>query len=245
MSYTETGVTLSHLVPHDAGVVVVVGNAHPDKVAQCYVNGDLVAWQSSPAPTWSCDLGPLSASDVVFLLAVDPAEGSTNFWAQAFADSDAGNRLYVRIPQTICPHRPGDRWRVYRGAADAAEATIEVFTGPIYPGGRHACGFGSHLGSGFGYDAHEAAGFGAGFGVGEFAFDCELLSWRSDAMGPGAYPVTVVGLDAAGNESAATTMSITLTTYARPAQNLTVAGYAPATDTLVLSFTESQDIQGG
>jgi len=154
-------------------------------------------------------------------------------------------RLRVRLPQTIAPYLPTDRWRVYRGGAGDAQADREVLTAPIYPGGRRACGFGSHLDSAFGYDAAGAAGLGATFGRGEFGFDCDLLTWTSEPLPPGTYPIRVTVLDAVGNESAALETTISLNTYARPARELAVDSYVAATDTLVLTFTLSEDIPHG
>jgi len=242
MSYTTTGITVLAASVEGGRLLIRVANAHADKVLQCYVNGILAAAQSAPESVWTCELAPLAATDLVALLAVDPAEAACNFWGAAFDGTLAANRLRVRLPQTIVPYRPSGRWRVYRGEAGDGEAELEAYTAPVYPGGRRACGFGAHLGSAFGYDGAGAAGLGATFGVGEFGFDCDLLTWTSKPLPPGTYPIRVTVLDAAGNESAALETTVSLNTYARPARGLAVDSYVAATDTVVLTFTPSEDI---
>ena len=69
-----------------------------------------------------------------------------------------------------------------------------------------------------------------------------MLRWTSEPLPPGAYPVTVTVTDAAGNESAATTGTVELETFPRPARDLAVTGYDKDTDTLTLSFTPSEDL---
>jgi len=243
MSYTETGITVLGTLPCEGGVILRLGSAHADKVLQCYVSGRLAAWQSAPAPEWTCRLSGVRGTDAIFLLAVDCAEARENYWPAAYPQPAAGNRLRVRLPQTIAPYLPTDRWRVYVGDAGAAEATRIAHEAPIYPGGRRACGFGRTFGQGgFGWDGADAAGFGRTFGVGEFGFDCGLLQWAGDPLPPGTYPVAVTVLDAAGNESPPTEFTVAIDTYPRPGRDLTIAGYTRATDTLELSFTPSEDL---
>ena len=69
-----------------------------------------------------------------------------------------------------------------------------------------------------------------------------MLIWRSEPLAPGAYPVKVVAADRYGNESQAWEATIALQSYARPASGLAVSSYDKATDTLELSFTESEDV---
>ena len=238
MTPTTAGITIERVAHHGGRVLLRAGSAHDDRVLQCYVSGRLAAAQAAPQSPWTCELAALADTDVVALVAVDPASAHVNVWAEVFGASVPANRLRVRLPQTIAPYAPRDRWRVY------LEDTV-VHTGAIYPGGRRACGFGAHLGDGFGWDAHDAAGWGRSWGAGEWGFDCELLQWVSDPLPPGAHAVAVTVLNAAGVESPAFETTPVVTSYARPAHDLAVAAYDHTTDTLTLSFTESEDLLDG
>ncbi len=240
MSYTETGITVLAVAPYDGGVVLRVANANTDKLLQCYVNGRLTASQAGIADRWTVTLPSMDPSDVLFLLAVDADNARTDYFTEAFPDSTA-NRLRVRMAQTIVPFLPGDRWRVYRGNAGDGTATILAHDQLVRQGGR-GVGFGYNFGcGGFGFDGCASKGFGYNFGLGEFGYDCEMLEWTSKPLPPGSYPVKGTIVDAAGNESTASTAGITLNNYPRPARDLAVDSYTKGTDTLVLSFTESED----
>ena len=242
MSYTESGVTVKSTTPYDGGLLLRVANTTTADLVQCYVNGSLVAWQSVHEDTWSVDLSGVSGKDIIFLLAVDTANAETNYWDDAFPDSTATNRLKVEIAQLVSPYLPADKWRVYRGDAGDETADRLVYEADIYPGGRFACGFGSYFGEDFGWDGHDCIGFGYNFGYGEFGFDAAMLAFRSDVLPLGAYPVKVTIVDAAGNESTASTDTITLNTYAQPASGLTIASYVLGSDTINFTFTASEDI---
>ena len=244
MSVTPDGITAISTVEFDGGLIVRARSAHTDKVVQCYLAGDLVDWQDSPGEGVEFLLAGVDDTDVVFLLAVDPDEARVDHWADSFTTPAArGNRIELATPQTIVPYLPGDRWRISLGDAEAAQADTVVWEQAFYPGGRRACGWGAEFGNGgFGYDGVDAAGFGNSFGLGEFGFDCEMLNWRSDPLAPGTYPYDVTTLDEAGNASSSTSGSLTLDTYARSASALAVQSYNPATDSLTLSFTASEDL---
>ena len=244
MSYSTSDITEIGTSEFDGGLIVRARSGHADKIVQCYVAGELVDWQSSPAEAVEFVLAGVDESDVVFLLAVDPGDAQRSFWSEAFGTpADRGNRIVLETPQTIAPYCPGDRWRVSLGGAGDAQADTIVWEQPFYPVGRRACGWGAQFGGGgFGFDGVDAAGFGNSFGVGEFGFDCEMLSWRSDPMPSGTYPYEVAVVDEAGNVSAATADTITLDTFARCASALAVQSYDKATDTLTLSFSPSEDL---
>lgn len=241
MSYTESNITIQRIQPYDGGVMLTIGNGNSTYVLQIYRNGDLVAHQSAHTDTWTVSLSGVASTDLVLVLAVDTANAETNYWDDAYP-SEVTNRLQVKFPQTIAPHLPSDVYRVYRGDAGDESATILVHEAPIYPGGRRACGFGSYFGDAFGWDGHDCRGFGYNFGYGEFGFDCAMLEWESDPLPLGTYPVKVTVVDNAGNESTATTGSITLVAYPRPAADLAVTSYTKGTDALAFSFTESADL---
>jgi len=244
MSTSTSGITEIRTVEFDGGLIVRARSAHDAKVVQCYVAGELVDWQSAPAEAVEFVLAGVDDCDVVFLLAVDPAEAEVCFWAEAFGTpADRGNRIVIETPRTLVPYLPGDRWRVSLGNTGDAQADAVVWEQPFYPAGRRACGWGAQFGGGgFGFDGVDAAGFGGNFGVGEYGFDCEMLSWRSDPMPPGTYPYEAAVVDEAGNVSAATAGTITLDTFARCASALAVQSYDKATDTLTLSFSPSEDL---
>jgi hypothetical protein len=243
MSITEDGISVLCAAARAGGLLLTLGNAHADKVLQCYVNGVLAAWQKVPESAWTCELAGVSGLDDVFVLAVDAADGAVSFWSQVSAARPV-RRLRVRLARTIVPYLPGDRWRIYRGQAGSAAATTLAAQIPIRDGASSGVGFGYHFGQGgFGWDGRAAAGFGVNFGTGEFGFDAADALWQSEPLPPGTYPLKVTILDAVGNESPAATAAVALAAPPRPASNLKVTQYVSATDTLTFTFTPSEDIE--
>ena len=244
MSHTATGQTVTRVEPTDLGLLVSVRTEHRDKLVQCYVSGELAAVAQPVGGTAEFALPAARPTDVLLFVAVSPDDAETDVLADAFPTAAArGNRIVVKTPQAVAPHSPGDRWRVFRGNAGAAAATIPVHDQQVYPGGRRACGFGAYFGAGgFGWDGRDAKGFGHSFGLGEFGFDCEMLAWVSGPLPPGDYPVKAQVTDAAGNESVAAEATVTLNTYARPASGLAIDSYDKNADVLALSFAPSEDL---
>ncbi|MHC4718666.1 MAG: hypothetical protein ACYS5V_16990 [Planctomycetota bacterium] len=242
MTFTESGITEVRTAAVDGGLLLRARSAHSDKVVQCYLGRRLVDVQVAPAEAVEFRLAGVGATDSIRLLAVDLDAAGTDLFDAAFAH-DHGNRIRVRTPRTIAPYLPGDTWRVCRGDAGDSEAHTQVRRQDVYPNGRYAGGFGFAFGAGgFGWDGADCAGFGRHFGRGEFGFDCDMLTWESPPLPPGAYPVEVTVVDAAGNESAPSAATVTLDACARPASSLAVQSYDPQTDTLVLTFTPSEDL---
>ena len=246
MGYTTSGISGVRFREFDGGLIVRAHSSHTDKVVQCYVGGQLVGWQATPGERVEFVLPMPSANEPVFLLAVDTAEASTDYFDEAFPEAASrGNRIKFAIPRLLSGYLPDDRLLIYRG--DAGEGTGEadrlLYDEPYYPGGRRSGGFGFNFGEGgFGWDGKDAVGFGFNFGYGEFGFDCEMIEYETPPLPPGTYPYKVQVRDAAGNVSTAASGTITLNTYPRPARDLTVQSYDSGTDELVLSWTESEDI---
>ena len=242
MAWTTTGIADLRIIEYDGGLVVRARNMHADKVVQCYLSGDLVDVQPGPTEMVEFHLPGIAEADDIRLLAVDVGCGGVNYWSAAFSQA-SDNRILVQTPQKIAPYLPNDTWCVYLGEAGRDQAELLVHSQPFYPGGRRCGGFGCGFGvGGFGWDGSEARGFGHNFGLGEFGFDCEMLSWRSEPLPPGIYPIRVTVMDEAGNESVAAEAAVELDTFARAAANLAIESYSSVTDTLVLSFTASEDI---
>ena len=242
MSITEEGITVLSALARAGGLLLKLASAHADKVLQCYVNGVLVAWQQAPQATWTCELPGVAGTDDVFILAVDTADGAVSFWPQVAAGRPT-RRLRVRLARKLAPYRPGDCWRIYRGEAGQGTATRLVAQILIRNGANSGVGFGYHFGQGgFGWDGAAAVGFGANFGTGEFGFDAQDALWQSEPLPAGAYPLRIRICDAAGNESPATQTNIALAAPPRPASDLRITQYVPATDTLTFTFTPSEDV---
>ena len=244
MSYYTTGTSISRVEEVDLGLVVTAHTEHVGKVIQCYVAGELAAWQRPEHGTVRFVLQQVGPHDAILLLAVDTEGARTNYWPQAWAASDRhGNRICVSLRRDLLDGwRPGDRWRVYRGEAGDEAAAILVHETDIHPGGRGATGWGFGWGhGGWGYSGCNAPGWGCHWGY-TWGFGVDSLQWTSDPLPRGTYPVKALAVDEHGNESGAHETTVVVDTYARPAGSLAVSSYAKATDALVLSMVPSEDI---
>lgn len=243
MAYTTDGITPLAVIEQDGGVIVRAACSHADKTVQLYVSGRLAAWAVPRQGTVEFALPLLRDTDVLMFLAVDAEEAACDYWDQAPpAAVEYGHRIRVRTPRLVQGYLPSDRWRVYLGAAGEAQADVLVHEQDFYPQGRGACGYGSVLGDGYGYDGAEAAGYGEHYGSGEYGLDCEMLEWVSDPLWPGDYPVRVAVRSVRGEESTMDVSLVALTTYPRPAAGLAVDSYDRPTDILELSWAQSPDI---
>ena len=244
MSYTTSGISIVSSREYDLGRIITARTTHTDKLLQCYVSGALVGWQRPQGGTVQFVLTEPRSTDIVLLLAVDEAEAGTDFWVDAFGVGPAdGNRIDVQTPQVLAGYVPGDVWKVYRGEAGDAHATILAHRQDFYTGGRHSGGWGKNWGyGGWGFNGQDCRGWGYNWGYGEWGFGCDMLQWISEPLPPGRYPIKVLVEDEHGNASDAYETTVALVTYPRPASDLTVTSYNPATDTLVLSFSDSEDL---
>lgn len=239
--YTN-GISISRIDETDLGLVVTAHTVHREKVIQCYVSGDLAAWQRAENGTVRFALPQAGRGEGILLLAVDASEASRSFWAEVAGACPAhGNRIRVRLERGL-GWSPTDTWRVYLGAAGEASAAVKVHEAALYPGGRGATGWGFVWGTGgWGYDANAAPGWGVHWGR-DWGFGLDHAEWTSDPLPRGRYPVRVTVVDASENESPSYETAVTIDTYARPAEELDVDSYDKASDTLVLSFTPSEDL---
>jgi len=178
--------------------------------------------------------GTIGSIDPIFPLAVDGADVDIDFWTDAFPQAaTAGNRVSVSVTTTE-DMKIGYRWRV------AIDGTT-VHEADIYPNGDGAAGYGVGYGVVYGHGAF-GGGYGNAYGQNYGHGGGIVLQWISEPQFIGTYAVSVYIIDENGNVSTATTENVTLATYARPATDLAVAGYVLATDTLSLTWTESEDI---
>jgi len=236
MSCYTDGITIADDRVFHGGRTLSVRTTHRDKVVQCYVSGALTAWTVPIQGSAEFTLTESLDTDLLGLLAVDPADAETDYWDQAFgADQPQANRIRVQTPQLSLAYMPANVWRVYLDER-------LMHTQPFFPGGRGSGGYGQGYGDSYGFDASGARGYGSNFGRGEYGFDCDMLAWTSDSMPPGVYSIAVAVASASGNESPQWSDEVTLTGYARPASGLTIDSYDPADGVLEFSFTESEDI---
>lgn len=242
MTWTESNISIERIDACDDCVLVGIRHSNSGKVLQCYMNGRLQAAQSSPASRWTVELPPLRGNDLVTVIAVDLTDAATNHWS-AVHGGGTDTRIRVEVPATIAPHGPADRWRIRLGGANTDQADVVAHEAAIYPGGRRACGWGAAFGdSGLGWDGRDAVGCGQTWGRGELGFDCAMLTWESQPLSPGVYPVEVELIDPACNVSSPTRTLVTIEGRPRPARDLAVQSYDPVTDTLVLTFSASEDM---
>lgn len=238
MAYYSDGVTYVGKEDTGAGVVLWANTTRTTKAVQLYLSGRLTAWQMPVGGSVWFELPVMLPTDTLFLLAVDPANADTDYFADAYTVSATNaNRIRIRTPR-IQGYELTDRWRVYRGDAGDASADMLVYEGSYYD--NRQPGFGFRYGEAFGYGPG-TDGFGAAFGY-AWGFGCGWLEWTSEPLPPGAYPVQITVVDAAGNESTASADTVTLTTYPRPATDLSITSYDKDTDTLILGWTASPDI---
>jgi len=244
MSYYTGDIHISRVDEADLGLTVTGQTGHVDKVVQCYVSGELTAWQRPDGGIVRFALPQAGPHDLIMLLAVDPEDVRVDHWADAFeAGTVHGNRFHVRFRRDpLDGWQPGDRWRVRRGDAGDLSPTILVHEAEVFPGGRGQVGWGVAWGYGcWGYSASNAPGWGTYWGY-TWGFGIDYLDWVSPPMPRGTYPLASTVVDRNGNESAASETTVVADTYARPASNLAVGSYTKQTDTLVLSVTPSEDI---
>jgi len=226
------------------GIWITAGTSHTDKVVQCYVSGDLVDWQRPQGGVVRFVLRQAAPTDVLLLLAVDGEDAQTDYWPAVLAAGQAhGSRVRIEFRHDMLDGRqPGDVWRVYRGEAGWAEATILLHQAELYPGGRGATGWGFDWGrGGWGLSGSNAPGWGRHWGS-TWGFGIDFLRYTTAPLARGTYPLKVDLADRHGNASAACETTVVIDGFARPAEDLAVSSYAPDGDTLELSMTPSEDL---
>jgi hypothetical protein len=220
--------------------VVVHARADPDLVVQCYVSGQLVAWQRPIAGRVRIVLPAVSDREAIALLGVDPADQATDFYPEAFGDI-AQDRIRIAVARRL-QDPPQSRLQIRLGPAGAAEAETVVHVEPVHPSGYLPGGLGQDLQGAFGFDGTAAAGFGSSMGLGELGFDADLIRWQSEPLPPGNWPIALEILDPRGNPSIARQSQITIRSFAAAPAGVNIDAYDPATDTLELSWTPSEDL---
>lgn len=201
---------------------------------QFYQAGALVAHGRASLGQISFTGSVPGSTDPFFLLAVDPDDILTNYWVSAFPDAEAnGNRIKVNVTTTEAMLL-GWRWRV------SVDGT-KVYENDIYPSADGIGGYGISYGANYGHGPF-GAGYGHGYGANYGHGGPIVLEWISEPQVIGVYAVTVSIIDKAGNVSTAASSTVTIATYARPAQDLAVSAYNSGSDTLGLTWTESEDI---
>ncbi|MCG3180557.1 MAG: hypothetical protein BIFFINMI_02919 [Phycisphaerae bacterium] len=190
----------------DPGAIVVAWDRPtdaPDGAVQVYVNGQLAAVCDDPARREM--VAPADSGDTlaVALIATDVASADGDH-AGLLTPQQRGSRALLRWP---------------RLAAAGSEASVEIFGNggggeidfqtplsdrPIdwfaNSAGRWGFGLCSQGEGGFGYDAAQALGLGRGaFGIGEWGFDADWLSWLSEPLAAGEHRLAAVARDRLGN----------------------------------------------
>jgi hypothetical protein len=241
MTWHAQGIDAMWLDPAD-GEVVVHARADSSLSVQCYVSGQLVAWQRPLSGSVRIVLPAVADREPIALLGVDPADQAEDFYREAFGDF-ARDRVWVMVARRL-QDAPGSRLRIRLGPRGAAEAEAQsiVHVEPIHPSGYLPGGLGQNLQGAFGFDGTAAAGFGSSMGLGELGFDADLIRWKSEPLAPGTWPVAMDVLDSRGNPSVAQQSQITIRSFAGACRGLEIDAYDPATDTLELSWTPSEDL---
>lgn len=217
------------------GFVLITANvATGFETVQLYVAGSLLGSGVAVGNSITFQTSIPGDTDPIFLLSVDPEDADTDFWEDAFPEADAnGNRINVTLP-TVEGMQIGERWRV------SIDGTI-LHEADIFPTSDGAGGYGVRYGTLNGHGPF-GAGYGNAYGTNYGFGGGIVLSWTSEPLINGIYSVTTFVIDVAGNVSTADTDEVTIESYARPAKDLTVEEYNQGTDTLTISWTESEDI---
>jgi len=244
MPYWTTDITIVRVDETSPGLIVTARTAHVGKVVQCYLAGELAGWQSPRDGQVRFVLSQAAPGDPVGLLAVEAGDERTDYFQQAFAlPGLRGNRLTVALRRDLLDGRaPTDKWRIFRGGAGGSQADIRIHEAPIFPAGQGATGWGfDWANGGWGYSGSNAPGWGGHWGW-TWGFGIDYLTYVSDPLDRGVYPIRVEIEDVHGNVSPAFETVARVDGYAVPADDLAIASYDPITDTLVLSMTPSKDI---
>ena len=235
MSYYNTNNNVLSITETDEGLEVVIRTANVSKVIQMYVGGILADWQKATPDKATFYLSSSADIGQAFFLAVDEADAGVDYFTDAFPTAAAsGNRIKTLQVRSLS-YGLNDRWLVYLDD----ELLQDQF---IFPGGRLAVGFGDSFGWNFGLGGRYAPGFGdTPFGLDDFGVAPGALEYITDPLSSATYTIKTSFVDAVGNESTKSSDAKTISTYARPASDLTVSAYVKGTNTITISFTESED----
>ncbi len=222
------------------GQTLVQATSGRSSPVQCYVSGRLLEWQHPDQGGVCFELPELAERESVALLGVEDGCQEEDYFCQAFPQVPA-ERIHLQLPRRL-KDPPGSTIRIKLGSAGSTIADRVVRSIPIHPNGKLPGGLGQSLRGAFGFDGTCAAGLSGAFGLGEMGLDARGLSWTSEPLGPGTYPVRVEVVDADGNPSAPQDFQITLRSYASAASAARIENYHGDTDTLELSWTPSEDL---
>lgn len=217
----------------DSARATVVTAGSSAAMVQCYRNGELVGAQAPAGSGVTFRIARLVDGVYVRLLSVDADDANVDFFSEAFP-SDVLPTIVVRTP-TEPGYFSGDRWRVYLD--DELVHDREIWPPRTKgPGGR-----GSRRGVNRGLEVY-GSGRGNWRGL-QRGFEPVTLEFETTILSPGTYQVEVATVDSAGNESSQTAELVQLDTYPGPCTDLAISSYVKGTDTLVLTFTGSPDIE--
>lgn len=244
MTYWTTDITIVRIEAMGLGLTITATTAHTGKVVQCYLAGELACWQRPSDGQVRFFLPQAGPDDPILLLAVEVGDERTDYFQDAFGEAAAcGNRLTITLRRDLLDGRaPTDKWRIFRGSVGAAQADILMHEAPVFPAGQGVTGWGFSWGDGgWGLSGSAAPGWGVTWGW-TWGFGIDYLTYVSDPLDRGLYPIRVEIVDAHGNISPAFESVAGVASFAAPAGDLAVTSYDPTTDTLVLSMTPSKDI---
>jgi len=240
VSYYDTGITFCSDVVTSAGRIVTVRTTHIDKVLQLYAGGELIEEREPVNGTATFTLLAVPDAAVLLVIAVDADSRGTNYWEEYFTGDDYADKFEVSMMALNLTYSPGDVMIIYRGDAGDESAATEIHRRDVFADSS-GIGYGLSYGDSYGYDDGQAPGYGTCYGY-EYGIDAEQITFQSESLPRGTYPVKVVIEDSLGNESTAYETTIEVESYARPASSLAITSYTSGTDTVVLSFTPSEDI---
>lgn len=226
-----------------SGMIFRWTDTYTGKLYQIYVNGKL-AGETKSIHTPKQLSAPVSGSFVWQIIAIDPADKGTDYSSFLDYSDTHGNKVELRWPRRSTELEVGSYVNIYWDAGTGTIIdTTAINSSPIYnfPPNTPAWGFGlGGFGDLFGYDG-EGIGFGMGnFGVGEFGFDCDYVTWKSAAMPPDVYKFTTMQYDSVGNidNGGATEFTVVVDCPPSAPQSIVIKSFVPATNILTLTVTE-------
>lgn len=214
-----------------------------DKLYQIYVDGEYAGVTADVEEREiivhiRCSL---QSAVQIEVFAIEPQQAASDLSGELVAVNGYSGRVKVSWPR-LANLPAGSTAEIFSNKGSGSIDYDEAVTSRperIWPAWQDKGGFGlSRFGrSDFGFDGSAAVGFGKGvYGIGEFGFGADVISWRSGELQAGAHKFAVKVTDGFGNEDEGQneTEPITVIAEPKPAEEVSVASFNKETNELML-----------